>query len=146
MVAVAVLGTGLASVAVAVGLAAAPPYARVMRSIALEVRGQPYIEAARAVGCSLWRIAVRHILPNVAPSLIAFAATQLGWILLNGAALNFLGLGVPPGTPEWGTMLADGRGYLRDAPWASVFPGLALTLTVLAVNLVGDGLQEALQP
>jgi len=146
MVTVAVLGTGLTPVAVAVGLAAAPPYARVTRSVALEVRGQPYIEAARAVGCTPWRIAVRHILPNAAPSAIAFAATQLGWILLNGAALNFLGLGVPPGTPEWGMMLADGRGYLRDAPWASVFPGLALTLTVLAANLVGDGLQEMLQP
>jgi peptide/nickel transport system permease protein len=146
MVTVAVLGAGIASVAVAIGLAAAPPYARVIRSTALEVREQPYIEAARAVGCSLWRIAVRHILPNVAPSLIAFAATQLGWILLNGAALNFLGLGAPPGTPEWGMMLVDGRGYLRDAPWASVFPGLALTLTVLAVNLVGDELQGALQP
>lgn len=146
MVAVAALGTGLASVALAVGLAAAFPYARVARSVALEVRGQPYVEAARSVGCSPWRIAVRHILPNAAPSLIAFAATQLGWVLLNGAALNFLGLGVPPGTPEWGVMLADGRGYLRDAPWASLFPGLALTLTVLAANLVGDGLQEALQP
>jgi len=146
MVTVAALGAGITSVAVAVGLAAAPPYARVIRSVALEVREQPYIEAARAVGCSLWRIAVRHILPNVAPSLIAFAATQLGWILLNGAALNFLGLGASPGTPEWGMMLADGRGYLRDAPWASVFPGLALTLTVLAVNLVGDELQGALQP
>ncbi len=146
MVAVAALGTGLASVATAVGLAAAFPYARVARSVALEVRGQPYVEAARSVGCSPWRIAVRHILPNAAPSLIAFAATQLGWVLLSGAALNFLGLGVPPGTPEWGVMLADGRGYLRDAPWASLFPGLALTLTVLAANLVGDGLQEALQP
>lgn len=144
--AVAVLGTGLTSVALAVGLAAAPPYARMARSVALEVRGQPYVEAARAVGCSPWRIAVRHILPNALPALVAFAATQLGWILLNGAALNFLGLGVPPGAPEWGLMLADGRGYLRDAPWASVFPGLALTLTVLAANLAGDGLQEALQP
>jgi len=143
--AVAVLGMGLASAAVAVGLAAAPPYARVTRSVAMEVRGQPYIEAARAVGCGPWRIALRHVLPNAIPSLIAFAATQLGWVLINGAALNFLGLGAPPGTPEWGAMLAEGRAYLRDAPWIGVFPGLALTLTVLAANLVGDGLQEALQ-
>ena len=145
MVVVAVLGTGHAQVAVAVGLAGAPPYARVARSVALEVREQPYVESARAIGCSLWRIAVLHILPNAAPSLIAFAATQLGWVLLSGAALNFLGLGIPPGTPEWGVMIADGRGYLRDAPWASVLPGLALTLTVLSVNLLGDRLQEALQ-
>jgi len=144
MAAVAVLGTGLAPVAVAVGLAAAPPYARVARSVARGVRAQPYIESARAVGATPLRIILRYVLPNAAPSLIAFAATQLGWVLLNGAALNFLGLGVPPGTPEWGAMLAEGRGYLRDAPWASAFPGLALTLTVLAANLLGDGLQEAL--
>ncbi len=141
---VAVLALALASVAVAVGLAAAPPYARVARAVAVEVRAQPYIEAARSVGCSPYRIALRHVLPNAAPSLIAFATTQLGWVLLNGAALSFLGLGAPPGTPEWGAMLAEGRGYLRDAPWASGFPGLALTLTVLSANLLGDSLQEAL--
>ena len=144
MAMVAVLGTGPFSVAVAVGLAAAPPYARVARAVTREIRALPYVEAARAVGATRLRIALRHILPNAAPSLVAFAAVQLGWVLLNGAALNFLGLGVPPGTPEWGAMLAEGRAYLRDAPWVSTFPGVALTLTVLAANLVGDGLQEAL--
>lgn len=146
MAVVALLGPGMGSVAVAVGLAAAPAYARVARSAALEVRAQPYVDAARALGGSEWRVLVRHVLPNAAPPLVAFAATQLGWVLLNGAALNFLGLGAPPGTPEWGAMLVEGRGYLRDAPWVSAFPGLALTLTVLAANLVGDGLQEALRP
>ena len=146
MAVVALLGPGVGSVAVAVGLAAAPAYARVARSAALEVRAQPYVDAARALGGSEWRVLVRHVLPNAAPALVAFAATQLGWVLLNGAALNFLGLGASPGTPEWGAMLAEGRGYLRDAPWVSAFPGLALTLTVLAANLVGDGLQEALRP
>jgi ABC-type dipeptide/oligopeptide/nickel transport system permease subunit len=146
MAVVALLGPGLASVAIAVGVAAAPAYARVARSATLEVRAQPYIDAARAVGCTPWRVVVRHILPNAAAPLVAFAATQLGWVLLNGAALTFLGLGAPPGTPEWGAMLAEGRGYLRDGPWASTFPGLALTLTVLATNLVGDGLQEVLRP
>jgi ABC-type dipeptide/oligopeptide/nickel transport system permease subunit len=145
MAIVALLGPGVSAVAVAVGVAAAPAYARVARSAALEVRVQPYVEAARAVGCTPWRIVVRHVLPNAAAPLVAFAATQLGWVLLNGAALTFLGLGAPPGTPEWGAMLAEGRGYLRDAPWVSTFPGLALTLTVLAANLVGDGLQEALR-
>jgi peptide/nickel transport system permease protein len=143
MAMVALLGPGAGSVAVAVGLAAAPAYARVARSAVLEARAQPYVEAARAVGGGPWHIMVRHILPNVATPLIAFATTQLGWVLLNGAALNFLGLGTPPGTPEWGAMIAEGRGYLRDAPWVSSFPGLVLTLTVLAANLVGDGLQEA---
>ena len=146
MAVVALLGPGLVPVAVAVGVAAAPAYARVTRSAAMEVRAQPYVEAARAVGCTEWRIMVRHVLPNAAAPLVAFAAAQLGWVLLNGAALNFLGLGAPPGTPEWGAMLAEGRGYLRDAPWVSTFPGLALTLTVLAANLVGDGLQETLRP
>ena len=146
MAVVALLGPGMGPVAVAVGLAAAPAYARVARSAALEIRTQPYVEAARAVGSSHWRVMVRHVLPNATAPLVAFAATQLGWVLLNGAALNFLGLGTPPGTPEWGAMLAEGRGYLRGAPWASTFPGLALTLTVLAANLLGDGLQEALRP
>lgn len=145
MAVVALLGRGMVAVAVAVGLAAAPTYARVVRSAVLEVRVQPYVDAARAVGCSEGRVMMRHVLPNAAAPLLAFAATQLGWVLLNGAALNFLGLGVQPGTPEWGAMLADGRGYLREAPWASTFPGLALTLTVLAANLMGDGLQEALR-
>jgi ABC-type dipeptide/oligopeptide/nickel transport system permease subunit len=92
------------------------------------------------------RILIHHILPNAAAPLIAFAATQLGWVLLNGAALNFLGLGVRPGTPEWGSMLNAGRGFLRDAPWVSGFPGLALTLTVLAANVLGDGLQRVVHP
>jgi ABC-type dipeptide/oligopeptide/nickel transport system permease subunit len=146
MAVIALLGPGMGSVAVAVGVTAAPAYARVTRSAALEVRGQPYVEAARAVGCTEWRIMVRHIVPNAAAPLLAFAAAQLGWVLLNGAALSFLGLGAPPGTPEWGAMLAEGRGYLRDAPWVSTFPGLALTLTILAANLVGDGVQESLRP
>jgi ABC-type dipeptide/oligopeptide/nickel transport system permease subunit len=144
MALVAIFGTGLSSVAVAVGLAAAFPYARVARSVTWEIRGKPYVEAARAIGCGPWRIAVRYILLNATPSLITFATTQMGWVLLNSAALNFLGLGVPLGTPEWGAMLAEGRGYLREAPWASFFPGMVLTLTVLATNLLGDGLQEAL--
>lgn len=145
MAVVAVLGPGLGSVSIAVGLSAAPAYARVARNAALEVRTQPYVEAARALGGNQRRTIARHVLPNTAAPLVAFAATQLGWVLLNGAALNFLGLGAPLGTPEWGAMLNEGRGYLRDAPWVSTFPGLALTLTVLAANLLGDSLQDALQ-
>ncbi|MBL7062886.1 MAG: ABC transporter permease [Anaerolineae bacterium] len=146
MAMVALLGPGMGSVAIAVGLAAAPAYSRVARSAVLEVRTQPYVDVARAIGSNEWRILIRHILPNAAAPLVAFAATQLGWVLLNGAALNFLGLGAPPGTPEWGAMLAEGRGYLRDAPWVSTFPGLTLTLTVLAANLVGNGIQETMRP
>ncbi len=145
MALMALLGRGAVSVALAVGLSAAPAYARIARSAVLEVRVRPYVDAARALGGSGWHIMIRHILPNAMAPLIAFAAAQMGWILLNSAALNFLGLGVRPGVPEWGAMLSEGRGYLRDGPWVSFFPGLALTVTVLATNLLGDGLQEALQ-
>jgi len=145
MAILAILGRGVAPVAISVGLSAAPAYARIARSAVLEVRVRPYVDAARALGGSEWHIMIRHILPNATAPLIAFAATQLGWILLNSAALNFLGLGVKLGVPEWGAMLADGRGYLRNGPWVSTFPGLALTFTVLAANLLGDGLQEALR-
>jgi peptide/nickel transport system permease protein len=142
MAVMAVLGVGLGSATIAAGIVAAPAYARVARGVVHEVRVQPYLEAARAIGCSPLRIAVRHILPNATPTLVAFAGATLGSILLTVGALNFLGLGTSPGSPEWGMMLADGRGYLRQAPWVSVFPGLALTLTVLAVNLLGDAWQQ----
>lgn len=146
MAVVALLGPGLGPIAVAAGLAAAPAYARVAHSVALEVRTQPYIEAARALGNGSWRILVRHVLPNSAAPLVAFAATQLGWILVTGAALGFLGLGAPLGAPEWGAMLNEGRGFLREAPWISTSAGSALTATALAANLLGDRLQDALRP
>ena len=145
MLIVARLGRGIGPVAVAVGLATAPTYARMVYSVTRDVRAQPYIDAATAVGCTPWRLIVRHILPNAAPPLITYAATRLGRVLLHGAAFNYLGLGVRPATPEWGMLLATGQQYMRDAPWVSAFPGLALTLTVLAANLVGDGLQESLR-
>ncbi|MCX8068594.1 MAG: ABC transporter permease [Anaerolineae bacterium] len=138
MAVVAILGRGFSSVVIAIALAAVAPYTRVVRSVTMEVRAQPYIEAARAIGASPLRIVVQHILPNAAPALVAFAGAQLGWVLLNGAALNFLGLGAAPGTPEWGAMLAEGRAYLRDAPWAATLPGLTLTLTVLSINLLAE--------
>jgi peptide/nickel transport system permease protein len=146
MAVVTILGPGIVSVTVAVGLAAAPGYARVVRTSAFEVRTEPYVLSARATGCGGGRILVRYIFPNAIVPLIAFATTLLGWILLNGAALNFLGLGVTPGIPEWGNMLVGGRAYLRDAPWVSSFPGLALALTVLAANLLGDRLQATRWP
>jgi ABC-type dipeptide/oligopeptide/nickel transport system permease subunit len=142
MATVAVLGTGVLPVSLAVGLSAAPAFARVARAATLEVASRPFVDASRSVGASQVRILVRHILPNAAGSLLAFAAVQLGWVVLNGAALSFLGLGGPPGTPEWGAMLAEGRSHLRDAPWIGLFPGLALTATVLAANIVGDGISE----
>jgi len=140
----AVLGTGLLSAAVAVGLAGAARFARLMRAAVLAVRSQPYIQAARVVGCRPGRILWRHVLPNASGTLIVLSSLELGYALLNISALGFLGLGAQPPAPEWGTMLAEGRGLLRDAPWAADAPGLAITLSVLAVNLLGDAWREAL--
>ena len=146
MALVAIMGPGILPVAIAVGGAAAPAYARVARRAVIEVRVEPYIEAATVAGGGAWHVLRRHVLPNAAGSLLAFGATQLGWVLLNGAALNFLGLGAAPGTPEWGAMISEGRAHLRNAPWVSTLPGLTLTLTVVATNLLGDGIQESLRP
>jgi ABC-type dipeptide/oligopeptide/nickel transport system permease subunit len=146
MAVVAILGPGLVSVALAVGLAASPAYAHVARAAAADVRTQAYVEVAESLGGSRLHILLRHILPNAAGSLLAFGASQLGWVLLNGAALHFLGLGAPLGTPDWGAMIAEGRLYLEDALWVSGFPGLALTATVLAANVLADRIRDALAP
>jgi ABC-type dipeptide/oligopeptide/nickel transport system permease subunit len=110
------------------------------------VRSEPYIEAAQSLGGSSARIIIRHILPNALGSIIAFATVQFGWSILNASAMSFLGLGESPSVPEWGAMLNLGRGYLRDAPWASAAPGFAITLTVLAMNVLGDALQKVFDP
>jgi ABC-type dipeptide/oligopeptide/nickel transport system permease subunit len=98
------------------------------------------------VGCTDVRILARHILPNVFGPFLVFATLDVGWTILNASALSFLGLGVQPPTPEWGAMVNEGRGYLRHAPWVAAAPGLAIALTVLAVNLLGDALRDALDP
>ena len=146
LVFVAVLGAGSRTLAVAVGIAGVPAYGRVVRSAVLSVRGELYVEAARAVGCRSGRIIVRHILPNVLGAITAFATVQFGWAILNASAMSFLGLGESPTIPEWGAMLNLGRGYLRNAPWVSAAPGLAITLVVVAVNLLGDALQQLVDP
>jgi peptide/nickel transport system permease protein len=143
---VAALGSGELSVMVAVGLSGVPAYTRLVRGNTLGVRREPYVRAARAVGCDNLRILLRHILPNVAGPILVMASLQMGWAILNAAALSFLGLGAQPPSPEWGAMLSEGRGYLRQAPWITAAPGLAIMITVLAVNLVGDGLRDALDP
>ena len=143
---VAVLGAGSKTLAMAVGLAGVPVYGRVVRSAVLSVRSEAFVEAARSVGCRNRRILSRHILPNILGSIIAFAAVQFGWAILNSSALSFLGLGESPTVPEWGAMLNLGRGYLRSAPWVSTVPGLAIAVTVLAVNILGDALQRFADP
>lgn len=143
---VALTGKGLANVALATGLAGLPTVARVVRGATQAVRGAPYVEAARALGLRDLRLVRRHMIPNVAGTLLVVSTLQMGWAALDVAALSFLGLGPPLGTPEWGTMLYEERLYLREAPWATLAPGLVLALTVLLINLLGDTLRDALDP
>jgi peptide/nickel transport system permease protein len=143
---VGVLSPGLGNVMIAVGLAAVPTYARLTRASVLSARELLYVEAARAMGGRDRVILVRYILPNVVAPLIVTSTLGLGTAILSAAALSFLGLGSPPPTPEWGRMLSEGRDYLREAWWISTFPWLAIMLTVLAMNLLGDGLRDVLDP
>ena len=143
---VSVLSPGLGNVMIAVGLSAVPGYARLVRATVLSAREHLYVEAARALGGRDGGILVRDILPNVIAPLIVTATLGLGGAILSAAALSFLGLGSQPPQPEWGRMLSEGRDYLREAWWISTFPGLSILLTVLAMNLVGDGLRDVLDP
>jgi peptide/nickel transport system permease protein len=143
---VAVLGVGLLNAALAVGISGIPRFARITRAATLSLVARDFVEAARAVGSGHMRIVLRHLLPNLAPILIVIATLDLGGAVLFTATLSFLGLGAQPPTPEWGAMLNAGREYVRYAPWTMIFPGLALFLTVIAVNLVGDRLSLVLDP
>jgi len=143
---VAVLGVGLWNAALAVGISGVPRFARITRAATLTLVARDFIEAARAVGAGRLRIVLRHLLPNLSPILIVITTLDLGGAVLFTATLSFLGLGAQPPTPEWGAMLNAGREYVRYAPWTMIFPGLALFLTVMAVNLVGDRLSLVLDP
>ena len=146
LVVLAVLGPNLVNAMLAVGIAWVPNYARLTYGTVLSVKQNQYVEAARVVGCPDVALMVRHILPNVAAPLIVLASLCMAFAILAAASLSFLGLGAQPPTPEWGAMAADGRAYLRRAWWVSTFPGLAVMVTVLAINLFGDGLRDALDP
>jgi ABC-type dipeptide/oligopeptide/nickel transport system permease subunit len=143
---VAGLGIGLRNVVIAVGVSSVPAFVRLARASALAIRELPYVEAARALGVSPWRIMFRHVIPNSAAPLIVQATLQLGTAILFAGALGFLGLGVQPPTPEWGTMLGSGRNYMFSDPNLVTIPGLAIFGAVLAFNLLGDGLRDALDP
>lgn len=143
LIVVAVLGPGLIALACAVGVAGIAGYARLARSVVLTLRAAPFVEAAHALGASRMRILARHLLPGVVGPILALATLDLGRAILSVAALGFLGLGAPPPQAEWGLMLYEGRGYLATAPWASLFPGLAIALTVLGVTLLGDALESS---
>ena len=140
------LGPGLINVMIAVGIGAIPGYARIVRASVLTLREQEFIEAARACGASDFRIITRHILPNSMAPIIVQATLGLANAILSAAALSFIGLGIQPPTPEWGAMLSIGRRFLRDFYHMSFFPGLTIVIVVLALNMMGDGLRDALDP
>lgn len=141
-----VLGKGIENAIIAIGIVSVPEYARIVRGSVLSVKENEYVQAARTIGCHDGQIIFRHILPNVTSPLIVRSTLGISAAILETAALGFLGLGVQPPYAEWGTMLGSGRGYLFNAPHLVTFPGIAITLTVMAFNLLGDGLRDALDP
>jgi peptide/nickel transport system permease protein len=143
---VAVLGPDLTNLMIAVGVGTIPEFARLVRGQTLAARQFDYVTAARALGCSHAKIVGRHILPNVLAPVVVFATLSIAGAILAGAALNYLGLGAKPPTAEWGLMLAEARDEIRRAWWLPTFPGLAIMVTVIAINAVGDGLRDAFDP
>lgn len=142
----AALGPGLRNVMIAIAIGSVPQFARIVRASILTVKEQEYIEASRATGASDLRIIVSHILPNCIAPIIVQTTLGVGNAILNAAGLSFIGLGVQPPIPEWGAMLSAARQYIRDYWWMLTFPGLAIMLTVFALNVLGDGLRDALDP
>jgi peptide/nickel transport system permease protein len=143
---VAILGPGLWNTMIAIGIVTIPQFARIVRSSVLEIKATDYVEAARAIGAGNLRIMLRHILVNSLSPIIVQSTMTIASAILNAAALGFLGLGAQPPIPEWGVMLSDGRLLLLVAPWIVTFPGIAIMLSVLGFNMLGDGLRDALDP
>jgi len=143
---VSVLGTSLVNMLLAIATFSVPIYARLSRNVAIGIKNTEYVEAASALGASIWRIIFDHILRNSLAPIIVQATLTAGTVILTAASLSFLGLGAQPPLPEWGAMMSDGRDFIQVSPWVSLFPGLAVTLTVLGFNILGDGLRDLLDP
>lgn len=143
---VGLLGSSIANVILAIAVFSLPTYARLTRGITLSAQNAEYVVAARSLGASPVRVMANHVFPNILSSLIVVATLSFSGAIVTGASLSFLGLGVRPPTPEWGSLLAAGQSYLRNAWWISFFPGMVITLVVLALNIIGDGLRDALDP
>ncbi len=143
---IAVIGPSMMNVMLAIGIAWIPVYTRLSRSSVLSAREEVYVMAARCIGVPTGRMIVKHILPNIVAPLIVLGSVAMGSAILTAAALSYIGLGVQKPTPEWGVILSEGRRYMNQAPWIMLFPGLAISITVLAVNMLGDGLRTALDP
>ncbi|MDY3868721.1 MAG: ABC transporter permease [Pyramidobacter sp.] len=142
----AALGPGLFNLMIAVGLSSVPRFARLLRASVLSVKEMEFIEAARAMGASDFRIILLHILPNCCAPLIVQATLSVANAILSSASLSFIGLGIQPPYPEWGGMLSSARDYLRSSAYLSLFPGMAIVITIIALNFLGDGLRDALDP
>ena len=143
---VSALGKSTFNLMLVVGIASTAPFVRVARAAVLTIRGEEYIESARAIGVPEWQIVATHILPNCVSQIIVQATLRVGSAIISAAQLSFLGLGVPAPAPEWGSMLSAGRAYIRDYSYMTLYPGLAIMVTVLSLNLIGDGLRDALDP
>ncbi|HKV43366.1 MAG TPA: ABC transporter permease [bacterium] len=146
MIVVAILGPSLTNAMIAIGIVYTPQFARLVRGAVLAIREQEFVEAAGAVGAGAVRILARHIVPNILSPIIVMATLTVGFTIVETAGLSFLGLGASPPTPEWGSMLATGRSFMLTSPWIATFPGLAILVTVVGFNLVGDGLRDLLDP
>lgn len=140
------LGPGLNNMMIAIGIGSVPGYARVVRASVLTVKDQEFVEAARSIGASDFQIILKHIIPNSLAPIIVQATLGVAGAILSAASLSFLGLGITPPIPEWGAMLSSARTYIRTDGYMSIFPGIAIMLTVYALNIVGDGLRDALDP
>ena len=143
---VSAMGTSVTNMMLAISISNIPPFARIVRSAVLTIKNEEYIEAARAIGASDKRIILKHILPNCMAPIIVQATLSIAGSILAIASLSFIGLGISPPTPEWGSMVSTGRQYFRAAWWVCAFPGFAIMLTILSLNLLGDGLRDALDP
>jgi len=143
---VASLGASMMNLMIAVGISNIPGFARIVRASVLSVKDQEFIEAAKAIGAKDHIIIMKHVLPNSMAPIIVYATLKVATAIMATASLSFIGLGVQPPTPEWGSMLAGGRAYIRDQMYIVMYPGLAIVLTVLSLNLIGDGLRDALDP
>jgi glutathione transport system permease protein len=141
---VAILGPGIVNVIYAIAISAVPVFARLVRGTTLALKQTLYVQASRSIGVSRTQLMLRHILPGTMPAVIVYASLRMGTSILTAAALSFVGLGAQPPSPEWGAMLSDGRSYLGVADHVTIFPGMAILITVLAFNLLGDGLRDAL--
>ena len=146
VVVVSLLGTSMASLLIAMALGSFAGFARIARASIMTVRDMEYVESGYAIGLPTWKIILNHIIPNCLSPIIVQTTLRVGSNIISASSLSFLGVGITPPTPEWGAMLSDGRSYIRSSGWMCLFPGLAIMFTVLALNLLGDGLRDAMDP